>query len=236
MLIWQVHIMQTYKTYKTYKNLGENNMKKTAIAAALLLTVGSVNAATVTSLDVASGVFSMNAPIGSGGDSAIGAHVINMGAYQGDEAVIATGDGTSGYVTWDFGFFGPVTNFSTAASIQDGVPSGNSVPGGGPAITAVTDDVAGSITVDLSSFFANWNGTSFSQGDAGTVGTYDAVTGDFFLSWSKLIVGGSFGGKTGYWELAGTANVSAVPVPAAVWLFGSGLVGLAGIARRRKAA
>jgi len=37
---------------------------------------------------------------------------------------------------------------------------------------------------------------------------------------------------------SGTATVvaSAVPVPAAVWLFGSGLVGLAGIARRRKAA
>lgn len=30
--------------------------------------------------------------------------------------------------------------------------------------------------------------------------------------------------------------VSAVPVPAAVWLFGSGLIGLAGVARRRKAA
>ena len=28
-------------------------------------------------------------------------------------------------------------------------------------------------------------------------------------------------------------NVSAVPVPAAVWLFGSGLIGLAGLARRR---
>jgi len=32
-----------------------------------------------------------------------------------------------------------------------------------------------------------------------------------------------------------TSVVSAVPVPAAVWLFGSGLIGLAGVARRRKA-
>ena len=31
-------------------------------------------------------------------------------------------------------------------------------------------------------------------------------------------------------------DVTAVPVPAAVWLFGSGLIGLIGIARRRKAA
>ena len=30
----------------------------------------------------------------------------------------------------------------------------------------------------------------------------------------------------------GSATLNAVPVPAAVWLFGSGLIGLAGIARR----
>jgi hypothetical protein len=32
-----------------------------------------------------------------------------------------------------------------------------------------------------------------------------------------------------------SATPAAVPVPAAVWLFGSGLMGLVGIARRRKA-
>jgi len=34
---------------------------------------------------------------------------------------------------------------------------------------------------------------------------------------------------------ADTVNISTVPVPAAVWLFGSGLLGLIGIARRKKA-
>ncbi len=36
-------------------------------------------------------------------------------------------------------------------------------------------------------------------------------------------------------SLAGALNTAVVPVPAAVWLFGSGLLGLAGVARRRKA-
>jgi hypothetical protein len=30
-------------------------------------------------------------------------------------------------------------------------------------------------------------------------------------------------------------SVSAVPIPAAAWLFGSGLIGLAGLKRRQKA-
>ena len=32
-----------------------------------------------------------------------------------------------------------------------------------------------------------------------------------------------------------SGDISAVPVPAAVWLFGSGLIGLAGFDRRKKA-
>ena len=34
----------------------------------------------------------------------------------------------------------------------------------------------------------------------------------------------------------GELNVSAIPIPAAAWLFGSGLLGMSGIARRKKAA
>jgi len=37
------------------------------------------------------------------------------------------------------------------------------------------------------------------------------------------------------WALHGTyATVSNVPVPAAAWLFGSGLMGMAGVARRNR--
>ena len=45
---------------------------------------------------------------------------------------------------------------------------------------------------------------------------------------------GPFAGATPAFN--GTGDLSAVPVPAAVWLMGSGLLGLVGVARRRKAA
>lgn len=49
------------------------------------------------------------------------------------------------------------------------------------------------------------------------------------LNWEGIGVGWS----NGYWSIGfGTANP--VPVPAAVWLFGSGLIGLISIARRKK--
>ena len=35
-------------------------------------------------------------------------------------------------------------------------------------------------------------------------------------------------------SMAGDLNSAVVPIPAAVWLFGSGLMGLVGVARRKK--
>lgn len=48
----------------------------------------------------------------------------------------------------------------------------------------------------------------------------------------NLAVGESFS----YTQTMAVSNVSPIPVPAAIWLFGSGLIGLAGIARRKKSA
>ncbi|MDX2506099.1 MAG: VPLPA-CTERM sorting domain-containing protein [Gammaproteobacteria bacterium] len=49
-----------------------------------------------------------------------------------------------------------------------------------------------------------------------------------------ILTAGTPDGGSIFWDDA-SLEVSAIPVPAAVWLFGSGLLGLVGVARRRKA-
>jgi len=66
-------------------------------------------------------------------------------------------------------------------------------------------------------------------------GTAESLDNAWFLSFST---GESlFGSKTsiGYSWAVHAGNVSPVPIPAAVWLFGSGLIGLISMARRKKA-
>ena len=84
---------------------------------------------------------------------------------------------------------------------------------------------------------------SATQGAAAcAVGSTDVC---YTLQWESLIAPqGGFSGDT-IWQLEGVAKldtavdlggVPPIPVPAAVWLFGSGLLGLVGVARRKKKA
>ena len=61
----------------------------------------------------------------------------------------------------------------------------------------------------------------------------DTYTLDYFATFYYEDPSG-FGGIDYTLHLEGTIGASAVPVPAAAWLFGSGLLGLIGVARRKK--
>ena len=49
-----------------------------------------------------------------------------------------------------------------------------------------------------------------------------------------LTLGGVSGWRLPSSDINGDVGASVVPVPAAVWLFGSGLIGLLGVARRKR--
>jgi hypothetical protein len=84
-----------------------------------------------------------------------------------------------------------------------------------------------------------WSGTLNSVGNsASTVFSVHSTDNDGDTTLGvPMAPGGPFAGNNANFNLQGVALAeSAVPVPAAVWLFGSGLLGLVGIARRKKKA
>lgn len=115
-------------------------------------------------------------------------------------------------VLTSFKFFGVNTYIGTnGLSYQ----SGNIKP-----VVSATVDVIGNLTVELSSWEVEWNGSVFEQGPRASqaagftpaYGTYDFDTGHYVVSWLSKIVGGPFNGVPGYWTLEGT--ILADPVDA----------------------
>jgi hypothetical protein len=193
----------------------------TKIAAATVLAMASSAALAVpvaaVSMDAATGSFNLGGTPGTPGSWAF------SGAGQNLIGDINVAYGSS------FTFFGgPVNVFSGDGTYA---PYGGAAVTGGAPISAMLDATAGTISVDLSSWTAYWNGTNFNQGSAAATGTWDSGTGAYNISWSSTVVGGPFNGQTGNWSLQG---VAAVPEASTygMMLAGLGLVGFA--VRRRK--
>ena len=202
------------------------DMKKTAIASAIFLVSGVANATAINSMILTGGTFTLDAGSANIINPAAFANMSVDGSYDGSApASIGT---EASYVatsiaTFELDSFGPVALYTAET---DGI--------NGP-FPGVTGDVTGgNLTLDLSSLTAWWNDNTFNVGSGGsiTATTYDAVTGDFTANWSAVTGGGPKAGIVA--EIFITGNVQVVPVPAAVWLFGSGLLALAGVSRRCK--
>lgn len=196
---------------------------KYKILVAALIAAASMNAQAVApnvvDMTVTGGTFVMT---GVGGGS--------WGALPGVDLV-------DGYTNLGnlFNFFGGPVQYYTAAH-NDG--STNTVAGlltGGPVPSAYADAVNGTLTADLSSLIAEWNGTEFVQGNTAT-GTWNSVTGVYSISWSRLIVGGPFSGFTGSYTMTGIANAVPEPETYAMMLAGLGMVGFVGMRRKSKQA
>ena len=103
--------------------------------------------------------------------------------------------------------------------------------GAGMPLAAPSIDVNG--MADMSSFKVGWYEINLeSLGNSAIVPVTQNADGTYSISWmvySTFDVGGG-----DYWPTNITMNFAAVPVPAALWLFASGLIGLVGVARARR--
>lgn len=155
--------------------------------------------------------------------------------------------------TWqqNAAFFGPAFNFlaPTLGSLAGNAYGAANYVGGVPTNGVLQPFIHAPVLE------AQWGGTYFPLGQVGngitfyatitganTIGNTTTFTFDMFanhtIASSEDPGAAGFTGWTAQWHQQGTGVYvapAAIPVPAAAWLFGSGLLGLVGIARRKKA-
>lgn len=207
-------------------------MKKIIISTALLLASASANAAlldsSTLSIDAGSAIYMELAPDFWYRIDINGFNGIALGTTQratGSHAGVPDGTESPNIDNpWNF--------FENTAMHQTTTP-----------VTVLSDDGAGNVELDFSGWSYTWNGIpDIPMGDgpdggvASVTCALDCGNGDSYtLSYLARHPAGDQSGFGGVpYSLYLTGTISAVPAPAAVWLFGSGLVGLAGIVCRRK--
>ena len=189
-------------------------MKKSAIAVSLVLALGSASASAATAT-MTSATFDMYDPTGT---------LMN---------VDATVTGSIGDGAWAVAsnalFFGLNWTAHSGTTFGPGTYTIDTVQGG-----VYTGVVVGAGQVGGHILF-NWGATQ----DIDVVNVWD-VAGSTYTSVDVDgdgvpgigMIDGAFPGFSANFSF----DAPQVPVPAAVWLFGSGLLGLVGVARRKKAA
>lgn len=119
--------------------------------------------------------------------------------------------------------------YTAAANLGDLDSPAGSIPGGSVP-SGWIDTNAGTLTLDISSFFVNWGWDwSMTPWDGSDVtGSWDSATGVYNLHWSFYAPGGGFGSN---WNFGLTGVAMAVPEPSSnmLWIAGLGLL----IARSR---
>lgn len=192
------------------------SMKKTAMAAAMAMTmgVGVAQAAPVTYNFV--GLFQMYDASGN----------VNCNNY--DCVTNQGGNNVTGTMTIDNVSGAGTANISTTETFF------------GYAWTAhdITLQATGPGQITANMLF-DWSGNNnigvevqFAMDNMGNVTTLDGVSNDG-IPGNPMAVGTPFAGFSAAFN--GQATPAAVPVPAAAWLLGSGLLGLVGVARRKAA-
>ena len=173
----------------------------------------------------------------------VGAQAAQVASMTGTGTFYFTGQGVGTEVSWPATGTGTLTmDVSSGGTFTNMVP-GAFLFGGSPvSIGSVgtglhADDSTN--TVDFRNLAIEWNSTVYpigNENDGGvalalpppvvmTVGSLSG--GNFDIAWT----GGSAAGAT-TWSMNGTYSV--VPIPAAAWLFGSAVLGVAGLSRRRR--
>lgn len=214
-------------------------MKKMAAGLVLAGFAVAANAADITSMTITSGTFAMDDPTDITAFSYIGSNTNLVGGYIGDSLLTVGALDANPEDIASFIFFGkPVHTYTALTNLGD-VNTAAGTQTGGP---VPTGDITGTtMTMDMSSWFANWNNTDFNMGGVATGSV--VVLGDgsynWDISWASTIVGGSFDGSTAYWTLQGciaALDTTCPAVPEAstygMMLAGLGLVG--GVVVRRR--
>jgi hypothetical protein len=163
------------------------------------------------------------------GDYMIQNNITGLATLQGREQFYGTTQSFSGV-----GSFNQATNtftyvFSNATSDGSGgsVESHTSAPTCVNGATSSLGSVCGNFITTQGAL--DWEGLSLTFVFSADKSSFSgALTGT-----NKAGSGLTASTTVNNWQIAGAAAAPAVPVPAAAWLFGSGLLGLAGTARRR---